>query len=372
LRRSATNEKIGPGREDLILVQLIRAVRRIRAHKMFGVLVVGLLLAIAIVGNAVCYYSFDGREDPGITAGDALWYSVISITTIGYGDYSASTTGARIGTVVFIVLIGLTAFSIFFGLLIDWFTEMALMGERGMGKIHAKGHTIIVHFPSVARVEQLIREIQSERAGTGSREIVVISDRIDRFPLKIPDVLFVKGSTLSESTYERACAMEAAKAIVLATSYDDPSSDAVVASAVSVLDSMKPDLHIVAECMDDEHRKLFRAVRCDAIISGLRITGNLLVQEAQDPGISQTFDLITSNLEGDTLYSTEVGEATGLPSYPELLKSLMDRDVNVLAVVRGNDTFTTFRDRVPATGDRLVYLAGRRMSWEELRGGGGQ
>ncbi|MEN8150307.1 MAG: ion channel [Planctomycetota bacterium] len=352
----------------MFLVQLIRLVRRARAHKAFGVLVVGLLITIAVMGNAICFYVFDGEQDPTITFGDALWYSIVSITTIGYGDLSASTAGARIGMTVFIIIIGLTAFSIFFGLLIDWFTEMAFRGERGMANIHATGHTIIVHFPSEARVEQLITEIQSDRDREGSSEIVIVSDRLDRLPFRRPDVFFVRGSTLSAATYERAKIRDASKVIVLATSYDDASSDAVVASASSVIDAIKPELHIVAECMNVEHRKLFAAANCDAIVTGLHITGNLLVQEAQDPGISQTFDLITSNLGGDTLYSTQLDDVEGLPGYGDLVKRLMDGDLNVLAVARGRETFTRFTDLAPEAGDRLVYLADHRWSPEEIRG----
>jgi len=143
-------------------------------------------------------------------------------------------------------------------------------------------------------------------------------------------------------------------------------SDAVVASAVSVLDSIKPDIHIVAECVNDDNRKLFKTARCDAVISGLRMTGNLLVQEAHDPGVSQTLDVITSNLTGETLYSTAVDAADDKP-YAGLVKALMDRDVNVLSVVRDGETHTSFSKIEPKAGDRIVYLAGRRHSWSDLK-----
>ena len=348
----------------MLLVQLIRIVRRARASKAFAIGVVALLLAVAIGGNSICYLVFDGGAGRDITVSDALWYSVVSITTIGYGDLSASSTGARVGTAVFIVIIGLAAFSLFFGLLIDWFTQLALRGGRGMGTAHATGHTLIVHFPSLSRVEQLIREIRSD--GAGGAEIVLISERIEENPFEEKDILFVRGSTLSESTYVRASVKNAAKAIVLATTYDDENSDAVAASAAAVISSMNPDLHIVAECINEDHRRLFDAARCNAINSGLRITGNLLVQEAQDPGISQSFDIIPSNLAGDTLYSTKIEAALEVPSYLEFLKALMDHDVNVLAVVRGRETFTTFGAIEPAVGDRLIYLAAGRWTFEKL------
>mgnify|MGYP006285013919 CR=1 FL=1 len=350
----------------MLFVQLVRLFRRVRARKGLGIVMVGALLALAVIGNTVCFYVFDGAgEDAAITVGDALWYSIISVTTIGYGDLSAQTTGARIGTAVFIVGLGLTAFSMFFGLAIDWFTEMALKGDRGMGKAYSSGHTLIVHFPSAPRVEQLIREMQSDRGGAKPPEIVVISDRIEHIPFDSTDVTFIRGSSLSSETYRRAGIEKAEKAIVLATDYGDPDSDAVVASACSVIDTLKSEIHIVAECLDDDHRQLFESVNADAVISCQRMTGNLLVQESQDQGISQMFDIVTSNIEGDTLYSIEVGDPVPT-DYVTPAKRLLDENINLLTVVRGRKTFTTFSSITPERGDRLIYLSDRWRSWDEI------
>lgn len=344
----------------MLLVQMIRLVRRLRARRLLGIGSIGLLLAIAILGNAITFSLFDGES-----FGNGLWYSLISVTTIGYGDYSAASLGARIGTIVFIVGVGLSAFSAFFGLVIDWVTQQATRRERGMARAYAKNHTLIVHFPGLERVGQIIRELRAEAP---EAEIVIIDDKLETLPGQMQGVYFVKGSSLSRAAYEQADANHARRALILATDYNDPASDAVVASAASVLNGLHPELHIVAECLRDEHRPLFAAAHCDAVVVGLRITGNLLVQEAHDPGVGRTFDMITSNFEGDSIHSVEVtGESTdGCDTYRGMSKTLIDHDLNLLSVVRDGDAHTTFGDLRPRVGDRVVYLAKQRTDWATL------
>lgn len=345
----------------MIHILLTRLIRQIRSSRPWGIGAITLVLLIAVLGNAICFYAFERQAYPELDFEDALWYSIISITTIGYGDFSATTTPARLATVLFVVIVGLSTFSLLFGTIIDWFTDIALRGDRGMSTVHARNHTLIVHFPSEARVRQLIAELRSETRN----DIIIVSDQIESLPFQEPNVHFVRGSSVSEATYARASIAQAAKAIVLATSYSDYSSDAVVAAAASVIDHLKPEIHLVAECLDDQHRMLFNSVNTDAIVSVMRITGNLLVQESQDPGVSQLFNIITSNLEGDTLFSTRV-QSPADASYSVLCKSLIEQDINLLAVIRGPQTFTTFRNIQPAVGDNLVYLGSRRLTWPEF------
>ena len=347
----------------MLLLRLVRIARRVRARRSVGFLSVALLLGTAIVGNAACFYVFDGAVKPDLSWGDAFWYSTVSITTIGYGDYSADTTGARLGTLFFVILMGLTSFSLFFGMAVDALTTAIANAQKGIGRAMAKDHILIVHFPSEQRVLQLIDEIRSDPEH-GDCEVVIVSDAIEELPFTLPDVIFVRGSSHDVETYERARAHDCRMAVVLSPNYANTHSDAIVAAAVSVIDRVKAEIHIVAECLEQKHRPLFDSCNCDAIVLGMHIAGNLLIQEVHDPGIAQLIEVLTSNRRGTTLFTVEVDE--GGVGYMEMAAKLLRRSVNVLAINRGPTTETLLEGMNSEAGDRIIYSAKRRLSWPQL------
>lgn len=345
------------------LVTLARYFRYLRHRKGIGLGLVFSVLGFSVIGNSICYWFFDGNED--LTFADALWYSVISITTIGYGDHYAQHPAARLGTFLFVIVLGLGAFSVLLGMAIDFITDFSLRERTGMGSILTRDHILIVNFPAANRVAQLVDELRSDPQHP-NREIVIISDDIDTLPFEREHLLFVRGPVLEPETYLRAKISDAKLAIVLATSYADSNSDAVVASAAAVIDNQNPNVYIVAECLNAKHRMLFDTVNCNAIVPSLTISGNLLVQEANDPGVSQMVNVITSNVRGATLFSTEVTQSDEQTTYKELAVTLLERDVNLICVNRRDESLISFRTLHPQIGDRAIYAGRQRFSWDDL------
>jgi voltage-gated potassium channel len=349
-----------------MIVWLPRVFQKLRRSRRAGVFSVLALVLVSILGNATTFYIYDGPANPDLTFGDAVWYSIISVTTIGYGDISASSFGARAGTVFFIVLMGLSAFSALLGLLIDSMMNLNYREMHGLSKTYSKNHIIIAHFPSVGRVKKIITELR-EDSHYAKTDIVLVNDDIETIPFDIPGVFFVKGSPLQIETLEQAGLTKAKLAIVLCTDQNDTSSDGKVASVISLIEHVCPEIKTVAECLDERHSVLFRSTNCDSVVFSNTLIDNLLVQETQDAGVSTLVGELTDNGQGYTLYSAEVTSKFDTP-YKDFLPKFAALTYNPLSVDRGGEHHLNFAAMKAQEGDRLIYVGTVRRTWAELVG----
>jgi voltage-gated potassium channel len=118
----------------LRLIRLIRVVRAFRstrhiAEHIFKNKVKGTLTSVAIIAVLVLLFSsiailqFETDPNSNIkTAGDALWWSYVTITTVGYGDkYPVTTEGRLIACILMTVGVGL--FGTFTAYVSSWFVQ---------------------------------------------------------------------------------------------------------------------------------------------------------------------------------------------------------------------------------------------------------
>ena len=345
---------------------ILQGIYRARRRKRLGGGVVVFALLVSIVGNAMTFYLFERGIRPELTVGDSFWYSMISITTIGYGDLSATTLGARIGTILFITILGLTAFTASAGMIINWLIELQIRERSGEGRLHLKNHILIINYPNESRVRNIIEEFTSD-SNHEHYDITLVTDQLESMPFKRHNLHFLRGSPLEAETYSRAAVTEAQKAIILSTGYDDPNSDSIVSSAVSVLHRSNPNIMATVECINPRHAVLFEGMKNTSLVFPLQMANNLLVQESQDPGVSLVAQVITSNKMEGTLLSIRLGDIPNHQvSYPELAKNMLDRDVNVVGIVRDGTVHLRFTDLFPLKDDVLVYIASSRLEWKSV------
>src|SRR4051795_13206581 len=81
-----------------------------------------LVLSIIIFGGIAMYLIEHGHRGANITnLGDAFWWTIVTITTVGYGEYYPVTISGRI-IAVFIMLSGIGLFALF----VSTFTQRRL------------------------------------------------------------------------------------------------------------------------------------------------------------------------------------------------------------------------------------------------------
>lgn len=206
-----------------------------------------------------------------VTALDAFYYTLVTASTVGYGDaVPTSQTGRLFGMSV--VIIGTASFAAALGTLIGPAIEARLataLGTMTDSQLDLlDDHVIVVGMgdTTVPIVEEL------EESGTQFVVVCRSAEHAQRLRERGVEVLVADPS--DEEPLRRA-GIERARALVAATN-----DDAQDAMAILTARELNRDLVIVAAATERENEKKLRRAGADTVISPAVIGGHLLVKSA--------------------------------------------------------------------------------------------
>lgn len=135
---------------------IVRILRIFRAYRSIRILVkyvfkdkikgtfhsAALFAVVCIIFSSIAILQVEKAANSNIkSAEDALWWSLVTITTVGYGDlYPVTSLGRLIGAVL--IIVGVALFGIFTGYVASWFTNIGhqekLLQEKKLHREEAK------------------------------------------------------------------------------------------------------------------------------------------------------------------------------------------------------------------------------------------
>jgi voltage-gated potassium channel len=230
---------------------------------------VGALVSALLYGTVGSYALRDGYANIQ-TPLDALYYTIITVSTVGYGDAVPTTQLARTFAISFVV-VGTAAFAFSLGTLITPVIEARL--SKALGRMTRLQLEALEDHIVVLGYSEATAPILAELSGR-SDFVVLTADADTATKLRERDYMVVNANPSNEGALQQARVGDA-KAVVAATS-----DDAEDALAVLTARQMNPDLRIVVSAADEENVKKLQRAGADTVISPASIVGDLLVESA--------------------------------------------------------------------------------------------
>ncbi len=286
---------------------------------------------------------------------DALFMTVITITTVGYGEVKPLDSAGRIFTMVLIFTGVGTAYYVLAAV-----TEMVvggqlreLLGRSAMSrKIHQlEGHVIICGYGRFGRV------VVGELHRHGTTLVVIENDPEKESALIRASELYVLGSALEESTLEQAGIARASE-IVIATA-SDPDNVFIALSARS----KNPQIRIHARAESDIGLKHLELAGVDQAISSYHWSAMRIANTIARPSVVDFLNLLVPGLHPEEFGLEEVRVPEQSPLAGSTIAALEHQSdrLRIVALKRGTEpiTFVPAPQTEIRAGDLFVAIGAR-------------
>lgn len=333
-----------------ILVRAQRAARTLLETRGLGYLLIVMVLVVLGVGGL---FALIEPEVPGLL--DGIWWAVVTLTTVGYGDIFPTTGLGRVLGVA-LMLFGVGFLGVLAGSLAAFFIEEG----KGMAEAKVSGHILICGWSS--KGEEILRELHAEEV-EDKRPVVILAP-LESSPTRDKLVTFVRGNPSSEEDLRRAGVDRADTSIILADESDTAASDSdldarTLLTALAV-ESLNASCYTCVEVIRAENRQHFERTGADELVVSAELTGSLLASSAIVHGLSGVVSDLLTHPTGDEFYPLPLPDNMVGKTFKEAIgKFKEEADCIPVAVRVGEDSYRINppADLILKQGDKLLVIS---------------
>lgn len=236
----------------------------------------GLTLVTALAYGTFGSFALRDEFNDVDTIIDAFYYTVVTASTVGYGDIAPVTDIGRMFGIS-VLVINVAAFAVALGVLLTPAIEAQF--SKALGKMTEKQFDLLEDHVLVLGYGDLTEPILEDLDGRDVGYVVVTDDEAAARDLEDRGVPVLSADPSDVDPLERV-QIEEARAVVVATD-----SDAADALAILTARQLNPNVRIVAAVTQRENVDKLRRAGADHVISPSTLGGHLLVDSAFDDNL---------------------------------------------------------------------------------------
>ena len=256
----------------------------------------GILLTM-VLGGVILQWL-----EPGEISKDdnPYWWAIVTMTTVGYGDFSPATPAGRVFAVI-IMFIGISLVSLLTASISSIFVAQKIREGKGLEQLNLNNHLILCGWnPNGSRILDSIQHLSNGK----KLELVLINEMNEEDVTQLKNryqqlnINFVAGDFTQEEILNKANIFESNTVIVIpnTTGSEVATYDEKTIFATLTIKSMDPNIRVVAYLLDRENLTHIKRADADEVVVGDDFSAHILASHVVDPGIPQIANqLIESN-----------------------------------------------------------------------------
>lgn len=265
---------------------------------------------------------------------DAIWYTLVTITTVGYGDITPHSILGRTSAMI-LLLAGVALFGALSGKFASFLFDRQQKKDRGLLKMNKiKNHFLICGWKP--NFERILEGILLANPEIPPEKIILLNNSSQNEMEKIKadsrfkNINYIHGDFTDEDTLLKSQIKTAERTLILADNSENFSSletDSRTVLAVITIKNLNPKIYCVAEIIDSKFEKHLSLAHCDEIILSADYGQNLLIQASSGKGMSHILRELISEESDSGILICDIPQKFVGNNYGDFRLSLKTSDI---------------------------------------------